>query len=414
MVTDAERLQFRIHGMDCAEEIAALKGALKDVVKVDELQFDLLEGTMDVPASVPAETVMTRVAGTGMRAEPLAGGSAVVSGSWLERHRRTLLTVISGLGVFTGFAVHLFLAGLEAAIGSEGFGDQHAVHDVPLAAVLAYGVAVAAGLALVLPKAWHSAKNLRPDMNLLMTLAVAGAIGLGEWFEASAVSFLFALSLTLEAWSVGRARRAVEKLLSLAPPRIRIKRGAVTEEVDPATVPVGTTFIVQPGERFGLDGVVVDGASDVDQAPITGESVPREKGPGAEVFAGTIKNRSGHVKAVLMLPRPFNEIFICSAANDFLDLCFGIHLCKFLLDKINRMITRQVFNLFTQSSGRITQMYFKDLPNIHTGWYTKRVKYDVDRCSIFEERHVLARHRAETTHGAAEPVCPNLLREPGW
>ena len=280
--------QYRIRGMDCAEEIAALKGALKDVVKVDELQFDLLEGTMDVPASVPAETVMTRVAGTGMRAEPLAAGSAVVSGSWLERHRRTLLTVISGLGVFTGFAVHLFLAGLEAAIGSEGFGDQHAVHDVPLAAVLAYGVAVAAGLALVLPKAWYSAKNFRPDMNLLMTLAVAGAIGLGEWFEASAVSFLFALSLTLEAWSVGRARRAVEKLLSLAPPRIRIKRGAVTEEVDPATVPVGTTFIVQPGERFGLDGVVVDGASDVDQAPITGESVRVPKEVGDEVFAGTI------------------------------------------------------------------------------------------------------------------------------
>lgn len=280
--------RYRIRGMDCAEEITTLKGALRGVVPTEDLGFDLLEGTMDVPSSVPAETVMARVADTGMRAEPLAVGSTVPPSSWPERHRRTLLTVTSGLGVFTGFAVHVLLAGLSAAIGSEGFDDQHAAHDVPLPAILAYGVAVAAGLALVLPKAWYSAKNLRPDMNLLMTLAVVGAIGLGEWFEASAVSFLFALSLTLEAWSVGRARRAVEKLLSLAPPRIRIKRGETTEDVDPATVSVGTVFIVQPGERFGLDGDVVDGVSDVDQAPITGESVRVPKEVGDEVFAGTI------------------------------------------------------------------------------------------------------------------------------
>ncbi len=280
--------QYRIRGMDCAEEIAALKGALKDVVDVDELRFDLLEGTIDVPVSVPAETVLSRIAGTGMRGVPLAAGTAETPPSWWSRHGRDVLTVVSGLSVLAGFIAHTWISGLDTAIGSEGLGGQRQLHTIPVAAVAFYLVAVGTGLLLVVPKAWYAVRNLRPDMNLLMTLAVAGAIGLGEWFEAAAVSFLFALSLTLEAWSVGRARRAVEKLLSLAPPKVRLKRGEVLEEIDPALAPVNSIFIVLPGERFALDGVVVDGASDVDQAPITGESVLVPKAVGDEVFAGTI------------------------------------------------------------------------------------------------------------------------------
>jgi Cd2+/Zn2+-exporting ATPase len=111
---------------------------------------------------------------------------------------------------------------------------------------------------------------------------------IGEWFEAATVSFLFSLSLALEAWSVGRARRAVEALMDLAPPSVRLLRDGDVVEVRPEDVPVGSRFLVRPGERIPLDGRVIAGSSSVNQAPITGESVPVDKGPGGPAFAGTI------------------------------------------------------------------------------------------------------------------------------
>jgi len=126
-------------------------------------------------------------------------------------------------------------------------------------------------------------------MNLLMTVAVACAIAINEWFEAAAVAFLFSLSLLLESWSVNRARRAVAALMDLAPPMARVlQANGSTAEIPPAQVPVGGLLVVKPGERIPLDGRVKEGESDVNQAPITGESQPVYKSPGDSVFAGTI------------------------------------------------------------------------------------------------------------------------------
>jgi Cd2+/Zn2+-exporting ATPase len=130
-----------------------------------------------------------------------------------------------------------------------------------------------------------------------MLVAVIGAAAIGEWFEAATVAFLFAVSLLLESWSVGRARRAIASLMSLTPPsaRVRDKDGQL-KEIAPDQVDVGTTFIVRPGEKIPLDGTVVKGIGAVNQAPITGESVPVEKQAGSEVFAGTI-NGDGVIEA---------------------------------------------------------------------------------------------------------------------
>jgi Cd2+/Zn2+-exporting ATPase len=146
---------------------------------------------------------------------------------------------------------------------------------------------------------------MRPDMNLLMVVAILGATAIGDWFEASTVAFLFALSLALEAWSVGRARRAVAALMNLAPPvaRLVFENGG-EEEVPPDRVPLGHHFLVRPGERIPLDGRVVRGASDVNQAPITGESVPVPKTPGQEVFAGTI---NGDATLTIECTKPAEE-----------------------------------------------------------------------------------------------------------
>jgi Cd2+/Zn2+-exporting ATPase len=122
-----------------------------------------------------------------------------------------------------------------------------------------------------------------------MMIAVAGAVVIGEWFEGAVVSFLFALSLALESWSVNRARRAVEALLEIAPDKARLLQDDGGDiEVPAVDVHVGARILVKPGDRVPLDGFVRHGVSQVNQAPITGESLPVEKAEGAEVFAGTI------------------------------------------------------------------------------------------------------------------------------
>jgi Zn2+/Cd2+-exporting ATPase len=286
-----KRLDFRIHGMDCAEEVAALKNEVGPLVgHSDNLAFDLLKGkmTVSVPSGIISSDVIVRaVERAGMRAEIWRDDrdEGLESGLW-QRRGRTILTAGSGFFTLAGLSYSWASVGLLAAMGSEGAGITH---ELPLAARLLYGLGIVAGGWYVFPKAWPALRRLRPDMNLLMTIAVIGAAVIGEWFEASTVSFLFGLSLALESWSVGRARRAVEALMDLTPTTVRLLEGSGSEVVVAASeVPIGSLFLVKPSERIPLDGDVVRGTSDVNQAPITGESVPVPKEAGAQVFAGSI------------------------------------------------------------------------------------------------------------------------------
>jgi Cd2+/Zn2+-exporting ATPase len=162
------------------------------------------------------------------------------------------------------------------------------VHMVPWISKGAYLGAMFAACWFIAPKAWLSAQRLRPDMNLLMMVAIFGAISIGEWFEAATVAFLFAVSNALEGWSLSRARRAVEALMDLTPTLVQLVKDGETVSVRPEEVSVGTHFQVKPGERVPLDGLILQGTSALNQAPITGESMPVTKNPGEEVFAGSI------------------------------------------------------------------------------------------------------------------------------
>jgi Zn2+/Cd2+-exporting ATPase len=287
-----EQKAFKIRGMDCAEEIAILKRELGPVVGGEEhLLFDLLKAKMTVlsaPREIGEREVVKAVERTGMGAQVWEDdpGRLAPEGFW-QRRGRTVLTAVSGVSTLAGFAVHAALAGgVSQAVGSEGMGIAA---GVPLAARALYALAILTGIWSVLPKAWNALRRFRPDMNLLMTIAVLGAVAIGEWFEGSTVAFLFSLSLALESWSVGRARRAVAALMDLTPQTARIRLPDGHEEEIPAErVEVGQAMLVKPGERIPLDGRVVSGASEVNQAPITGESMPVPKETGASVFAGTI------------------------------------------------------------------------------------------------------------------------------
>ena len=176
-------LRLRVHGLDCAEEMAALRREVGPVVGgEDRLSFDLLGGIMTVSTPASPAAIVAAVARTGMRAE-IATEARPVSGLQLhdDRRERNLFTALSGVFGAAGFLTHAVMAGgLVEAIGSEGLGHTHAV---PAISRVLYVLGILAGLRFVLHKAWLSAIRLRPDMNLLMTVAIVGAITLGEWYH---------------------------------------------------------------------------------------------------------------------------------------------------------------------------------------------------------------------------------------
>jgi Cd2+/Zn2+-exporting ATPase len=141
-------------------------------------------------------------------------------------------------------------------------------------------------------------RQKRFDMNILMTVVVIGAIIIGEWAEAGAVTFLLALSELLESFSVSRARRAIQSLMELTQPTALVRRDGEPIEVYLSEINTGETIIIKLGIRVPLDDEVSNGSSSINQAPITGESLPVEKSQGDKVFAGTINGEGSLVVTV--------------------------------------------------------------------------------------------------------------------
>ena len=200
MTNGFEPLQLRVHGMDCVEEVALLKRELFPLLgDEDRLGFDLLNGRLTVDISsidVTRGDVLDAIERTGLKSEPWQDDSAASDNqSFWQQYQRSILTAVSGLFGLTGLILQLTVAGES--------------ESVPIASIALYSTGIVAGLLMVLPKAWRSLVSLRPDMNLLMSVAVVGAVLIGEWFEGATVAFLFSFSLLLESWSVGRARRAI-------------------------------------------------------------------------------------------------------------------------------------------------------------------------------------------------------------
>jgi Cd2+/Zn2+-exporting ATPase len=295
-----EKHSFRIKGMCCGQEVGLLRSEVAPVVGGDErLSFDLLRSRMTISGSIDAsvaESVMAAVARTGMEAVPSedacsAGVCATKGESAWEKHGRLFSCASSGLLLIAAFVFQALHRGsISAALTGESGGP-------PVFSVVLYSSAILAGGWLIFPKALYAARKLKPDMNLLMTVAVLGAIGLGEWLEAASVSLLFALALLLESWSLEKAKREITALLDITPPRARFicPDDGNIEEKPVDEIPVGATVVVRPGERIPLDGVITRGATSVNQAPITGESASVPKGLGSEVFAGTI-NEEGTIE----------------------------------------------------------------------------------------------------------------------
>jgi Cd2+/Zn2+-exporting ATPase len=266
-VRDTARAAFIVDGLHCADEIRQIEDGLVHLPGVDRLQFDLVRRRVLVEGDI-AEGEVRRVFQTlGMRA-CLEGQTAPLPTFW-ERHGRLITAVISG--------VTLAIAGLLIL---RGVGDRV---TVPLLAVSAV-----AGGWFIAPRGLRAARNGVLDMNFLMTIAAIGAVAIGEWREGASAMFLFSLAQMLEAYSMDRARAAIKALMNLSPPEATVRRNGREETVPVDRVSVGEIIVVRPGQRLPLDGTIISGHSAVNQAPITGESIPVDKDPGSEVFAGSI------------------------------------------------------------------------------------------------------------------------------
>ena len=276
--TTSSSHRFRIANMDCASEESEIRRALKNIEGIHHLQFNLGERELVIAAdSEMLPAILSEIRKAGFKPEAININNEI-SGETTHASQNFWTTWGK---LFTALALALCAEALAFMLP-----ESLAVKIVGMTlAVLAIGLS---GFS-VYGKGLSALRQGRLNINALMTVAITGAFLIGQWPEAAMVMALFAIAEVIEARAVDRARNAIKSLLSLAPEQAEILQSDGTWLSTPVkAVEVGATARIRPGERIPLDGSVIAGHSAVDQSPVTGESLPIDKTPGDEVYAGTI------------------------------------------------------------------------------------------------------------------------------
>ena len=291
-ITGATKVRFRVEGMDCASCATKIETALRRVPGVTEVAVSVAGGTVTVSRDDDRvdDKLRNRISDLGYRVEPAHSGlhdddqgvsprqddshahsHASVDGSWW-RTRKGLLTLASGVALLVALAVGKV---------------------VPVTERWAFLLAMLVGLVPIARRALSAARSGTPfSIEMLMSIAAVGAVIIGATEEAATVVFLFLIGELLEGVAASRARASIRDLTKLVPKTARLDDGGPVREVQADSLEVGTTIQVRPGDRIPADGVILSGESAIDEAPVTGESTPIRKGPGALVFAGTVNGDS--------------------------------------------------------------------------------------------------------------------------
>ena len=283
-----ETTRYRIEGLDCADCAATLEKAIAARPEVDTARLtfatsQLVVSATDVSALDPLVRDLTKSMGFAVATDESSKDQPGGWRGWWNGNRHIALTV--AVGVLVVIAVALGLSGAPRALS-----------------VAVYVTAIVAGLIPVARAGWSALRNAKTvDMNVLMTIAAVGAIAVGEYIEGAVTVFLFSIGELLERFSADRARRAIGELMELAPDEaIRIRDGE-EQRLPVSALEVGDCIVVRPGDRIAMDGRVVEGASSVNQASITGESAPVTRGVGGSVFAGTMNGQGALIVEVTHL-----------------------------------------------------------------------------------------------------------------
>ncbi len=288
---DTEEAVFFIQKMDCPTEEKLIRERLGQMNGVGALEFNLIQRELTVQHQLPS---IAPIVDTLKALDMLP---AVKSDSLDASAQADAIDQAAAYRIPARRWILLGLAGL-AALGSEIMawtsGDER---SLPVIALALLGIALG-GLG-TLKKGWIALRNFSLNMNFLMSLAVIGAAVIGQWPEAAVVIVLFTLAEMIEALSLDRARNAIAGLMAMAPDLATVRGADGSWTSTPAReVAVDAIVRVAPGERVPLDGVITEGATSINQAPITGESIPVAKQPGDAVFAGTINEHGSFLLRV--------------------------------------------------------------------------------------------------------------------
>ncbi len=285
---EGDRLRFRVDGMDCADCVRRVESRLTGIPGVRAARGNAVSRTLEVAVEPPVDVgriraELGRIGYLAREEAPDAEAMAPVDAWTTPAALRTYVAAV------------LFAAGL--ALLALGTGTAWVATPLrPLTGPdLLFLAAAAVGGWNFFPAALRAARTLSLDMNFLMTVAIVGAVAIGEHLEAAAIAFLFSTAELLERFAVDRARRSIHGLLRLSPERATVLRDGEEVVVAADEVRPGERVVVRAGETVPVDGVVLAGGGAVDESPITGESMPAEKAEGDPVFAGTL-SQSGWLR----------------------------------------------------------------------------------------------------------------------
>jgi len=275
---NAQLSSFRIEAMDCPTEQTLIQNKLGKMSGIQKLEFNLINRVLGVWHELPStDPIREAIGSLGMQADLIEQGADSETASLPAPKKPWWPLALSGVMAVAAEVIHF----TDAA-------PNWVVAIIALVAILSGGLTT-------YKKGWIALKHLNLNINALMSIAVTGAVLIGQWPEAAMVMFLFTVAELIEAKSLDRARNAIGGLMQLTPETATVQQDGQWVEVEVKQIALSSVVRVKPGERIGLDGEVVSGQSTVDQAPITGESLPVEKAVGDKVFAGTI-NQAGSLE----------------------------------------------------------------------------------------------------------------------
>ncbi len=277
---NAETLKLQVGGMDCAACASKIESAVGRLPGVSEARASFTTGHLSVmhDGSVAHGAVSREVKALGysiVTHRPVAVGNALepydhdgpTDGPWW-RQRKVVLTGLCGAALAAAFVIGQLM---------------------PQVGHWAFLLALVVGLVPIAQRAVMAATRGLPfTIETLMTIAAVGAVIIGATEEAATVVLLFLVGELLEGLAAGRARSSIRSLANLVPKTARLQEGDAVREVPADSLSVGATILVRPGDRIAADGEIIEGTSGIDESPVTGESIPKRKGVGDSVFAGTI------------------------------------------------------------------------------------------------------------------------------
>ena len=280
---------FVLSGIDCPDCAEKLQKKLSRCDGIEHADINFTTASLTIkhdPALINRAGIIAFIENSGYGAK--------VSGPEVKKHladfinirnTRLLLTLFAGFCIACAAAASLFKDMLPLTLFSAGSNRFTVMH-------LLYLLASASGGFYAARSGFYSLRAKSTDMNVLMTLAVIGALAISQFEEAAMVAFLFSLGNLLQSYTLDKTRNALRQLMDLAPREALLKRGGILQTVPVAELNIHDVIVVKPGSRIPIDGIVIQGESSVNEAPITGESAPADKSCGSRVFAGTI-NISG-------------------------------------------------------------------------------------------------------------------------